>query len=82
MLTYSLTSSCNGNKSWNDLTTEEKVTVVVVWVLLVTLIVWAWVRAVNCSKKNTQMRVTHLLFASIDPVLYLIFSYFIDGVCQ
>jgi hypothetical protein len=84
MLTYTLTNNAtnNGGRTWNELNTGEQVTTIVVLLLVIALIVWAWMRAVKCSAKSPDSRAIHLLFASTDPVLYLIFSYFIDGMCN
>lgn len=81
MLTYSASNTVCGGKPWSDLTPSEKVSSVVVLLLIIVLIVWAWVRALNCSSKSPDSRAIHLLFATVDPILYLIFSYFIEGMC-
>jgi len=86
MLTYSVynttTNSTLKNKHWDDLTTTEKVTLVLSLVLILVLIIWAYVRAMNCSNNNPDSRAIHLLFATVDPVLYLLFSYFLDDMCK
>lgn len=84
MLTYTLSNNAtnNGGRTWNELSTGEQVTTIVVMVLVIALIVWAWMRALKCSAKSPDSRAIHLLFASTDPILYLIFSYFIDGMCN
>lgn len=85
MLTYSLYDTTTGSgkgKSWDELTTNEKVVLVVTLVLILVLIIWAYVRAMHCSNNNPDSRAIHLLFATVDPVLYLIFSYFLEGMCQ
>jgi len=85
MLTYSLYDTTTGSskgKSWDKLTNHEKVTLVVTLILLLVLIIWAYVRAMHCSSNNPDSRAIHLLFATVDPVLYLIFSYFLEGMCQ
>ena len=84
MLTYTLTNNAtnNGGRTWNELNTGEQVTTIVVLLLVIALIVWAWMRALKCSTKSPDSRAIHLLFATVDPILYLIFSYFIDGMCN
>ena len=84
MLTYTLSNNAtnNGGRTWNELSTGEQVTTIVVIILVIALIVWAWMRALKCSAKSPDSRAIHLLFASTDPILYLIFSYFIDGMCN
>jgi len=84
MLTYTLTNNAtnNGGRSWNELSTGEQVSVIIIMILVIALIVWAWMRALKCSTKSPDSRAIHLLFATVDPILYLIFSYFIDGMCN
>lgn len=41
--------------------------------------VWALFRAVNCGKR--QMKVVHVFFAAVCPIVYLAFSYFSDDFC-
>lgn len=84
MLTYTLSNNAtnNGGRTWNELSTGEQVTTIVILILVIALIVWAWMRALKCSAKSPDSRAIHLLFASTDPILYLIFSYFIDGMCN
>ena len=72
----------NGQRTWNELSTGEQVTTIVAMLIVLALIVWAWVRAVKCSSRSPDSRAVHLLFATVDPILYLIFSYFIDGMCN
>jgi predicted transglutaminase-like protease len=84
MLTFTLTNNAtnNGGRSWNELSTGEQVSVIIIMILVIALIVWAWMRALKCSTKSPDSRAIHLLFATVDPILYLIFSYFIDGMCN
>jgi hypothetical protein len=84
MLTYTLTNNAtnNGGRSWNELSTGEQISVIIIMILVIALIVWAWMRALKCSAKSPDSRAIHLLFATVDPILYLIFSYFIDGMCN
>ena len=84
MLTYTLTNNAtnNGGRSWNELSTGEQISVIIIMILVIALIVWAWMRALKCSTKSPDSRAIHLLFATVDPILYLIFSYFIDGMCN
>lgn len=85
MLTYSLyntTISSTKGKTWDQLTTPEKISTIGVIIIILAFIIWAWVRAIKCSSSNPDSRAVHLLFASADPILYLIFSYFIEGMCN
>jgi hypothetical protein len=45
------------------------------------LFVWAIFRAIKCSQASPDSRAIHLLFATVSPFLYLIFSYVVDGFC-
>lgn len=81
MLTLAAQNNLTTNKSWNDLTTSEKIYNVIAVLIVLSLIFWAWSRAYKCSQKTPDSRAIHFLFASVDPVLYLIFSYGIDGMC-
>lgn len=47
----------------------------VVIVLEIALWIWAIVRAVHCSQATPDSRAVHLLFATMSPFLYLVFSY-------
>lgn len=85
MLTYALydtTTSSTKGKTWDELTTPEKIVSIIVLLLVLTFIIWAWVRAINCSSNNPDSKAVHLLFATVDPILYLVFSYFIEGMCN
>jgi len=83
MLTYSVTSPGMPKKDWSELTTGEKVTGIVTLLLVLCLIIGAWMRAIHCSSPNPDSRAIHLLFATVDPVLYLLFSAFPDiGLCR
>lgn len=86
MLTYSVynNAKCSQKgKTWDDLTTKEKVINILITVLILVLIIWAWIRAISCSKRYPDSRATHLLFATVDPVFYLIFSYLLDdSMCR
>ena len=80
---YNMSTSKNGgNSKWNDLSGVEKVSTIVSMLIFLALIVWAWVRAIKCSSKSPDSRAVHLLFATVDPILYLVFSYFIEGMCN
>jgi uncharacterized RDD family membrane protein YckC len=51
---------------------------VMIWILLW---VWALVRALECSSATPDSRVMHLFFATSSPLLYLVFSYTVQGFC-
>lgn len=50
-------------------------------IVYLAIFIWALAKAVSCGKK-TGNKVTHVLFASISPVLYLLFAYFSKGFCN
>jgi hypothetical protein len=54
---------------------------VILIIFEILLFAWAIFRALKCSQKNPDSRAVHLLFASLSPALYLIFSYAVDGFC-
>lgn len=49
--------------------------------VLVYIAIWIWAlfRAVNCGKR--QMKVVHVFFAAVCPIVYLAFSYFSEDFC-
>lgn len=53
----------------------------VIVILELILFVWAIFRAIKCSQATPDSRAVHLLFATLSPILYLIFSYAVDGFC-
>ena len=52
----------------------------VVLAVILLLFVWALVRAYKCSNKNN--RVTHMFFATVTPMTYLLLSYVVPGFCN
>jgi len=56
--------------------------IVVLVVLELILFVCAVFRALKCSQGNPDSRALHLLFATVSPALYLIFSFAVDGFCK
>jgi len=50
-------------------------------VLALIFLVWAIVRALKCTKNKKELRGLHVFFAVTDPVMYLVFSYFLSGMC-
>tara|TARA_Y100000389_G_C17461868_1_gene522372 strand:+ start:3323 stop:3571 length:249 start_codon:yes stop_codon:yes gene_type:complete len=81
MITLAASNNMTTSKKWEDLKTSEKIANVFVFLMIIGLVIWAWCRAYKCSSKSPDSRAIHYLFASVDPVLYLVFSYFIDGMC-
>ena len=79
-------SKKNGNGDDNDLTPEEQrnLNTAIGIIVLIELILWIWAitRALKCSTSNPDSRVVHLMFASFSPLLYLLFSFSVDGMCQ
>jgi len=68
----------NGNGGKGD----DGVAYAISLVLIVLLLVWAFWRALKCSSATPDSRALHLMFASVSPVLYLIFSYTVSGFCE
>lgn len=68
---------------WDKLSDEEKRnrTISMTVSLLIYLAIWIWalMRAVRCGKGQTK--VMHVFFASVSPVIYLLFSYFSKDFC-
>lgn len=89
MLTTTLAnSSLNAIKSSNGsdedtqpLTNTEKILMVIIFLIIIYLIVFAWYRAYLCSSATPDSRALHFLFATADPLLYIIFSYAVPGMC-
>ena len=89
MLTTTLAnSSLNAIKSSNGsdedtqpLTNTEKILMVIIFLIIIYLIVFAWYRAYLCSSSTPDSRALHFLFATADPLLYIIFSYAVPGMC-
>jgi hypothetical protein len=85
---YTLTILANQNSKKNcyDLTQEEKknVNIAITVIVIIELILWIWAitRALKCSTSNPDSRVVHLMFATFSPLLYLLFSFSVDGMCQ
>lgn len=88
---YTLTNLANQNSKKNcddddDLTPEEKknVNMAITVIVIIELILWIWAvnRAIKCSSSNPDSRVVHLMFATFSPLLYLLFSFSVDGMCQ
>jgi len=86
MLELYAMNAINGNKNWADMTADERREHVASMSIGITilLIVWIWaiVRALRCSNKTPDSRAVHLFFATVSPILYLIFSYFVGGFCK
>ena len=81
MISLATSNNMITNKKWENLTISEKIANVFVCLIILGLIFWAWCRALKCSAKTPDSRAIHFLFATVDPVLYLIFSFWIDGMC-
>ena len=76
-------SDCgNGSKK---LTPEQQrnlnLALSVIVILELILFVWAIFRAIKCSQATPDSRAVHLLFATVSPILYLIFSHAVEGFC-
>lgn len=48
--------------------------------LVAILYIWAFLRALKCSQANPDSRAIHFAFASLSPILYIIFSYTVPGL--
>lgn len=54
----------------------------VIVVIELIFFVWAIFRAIKCSQATPDSRAVHLLFATVSPILYLIFSHAVEGFCS
>jgi len=75
-----------GTNDPDDLAPGDKrviaiLTIIYVVVYLV-LLVFAILRAIKCSTATPDSRALHLMFAIVSPVMYLIFSYLVPGMCR
>lgn len=70
----------NGEET-QPLTNNEKILTVIIFLIIIYLIVFAWYRAYICSSATPDSRALHFLFATADPLLYIIFSYAVPGMC-
>jgi hypothetical protein len=43
--------------------------------------VLALYKAMECSSNTPDSRAIHLFFATVSPVMYIIFAYFVPGFC-
>ncbi len=57
------------------------IALVVIIIIELALFIWAIYRALKCSQASPDSRAIHLLFATVSPVLYLVFSYAVEGFC-
>tara|TARA_Y100000385_G_C13107286_1_gene648964 strand:+ start:3113 stop:3430 length:318 start_codon:yes stop_codon:yes gene_type:complete len=73
------------NNDGKQLTPEQQrrlnIAMTVIVIIEVALWIWAIARALQCSKQDPDSRALHLMFAVVSPVLYLIFSYTVEGFC-
>lgn len=85
MLTYSLSNAVASKNKEDDDTERISAAVnvfTVIWLLIIfILIIFAWMRALKCSNPNPDSKAVHLLFATVDPLAYLIFSYIVNNMC-
>lgn len=76
----------NAAKNNDNKTDDEKKAnnIAVAVTVLVYLIFWIWAifRALRCSSTTPDSRALHLLFAVSSPLLYIIFSYTVTGLCK
>ena len=75
----SKTENSETNQSTNN--TSIKIFIVIIFLVIIYLIIFAWYRAYKCSNNTPDSRAIHFLFATTDPLLYIIFSYAIPGMC-
>ena len=81
---YNYNYNDNDNDNDNDedtLTQSQKILIVIIFLVIIYLIVFAWYRAYICSSSTPDSRAIHFLFATADPLLYIIFSYAVPGMC-
>ena len=71
----------NGKQLTPDQQRRLNIAMAVIIIIEVALWVWAIARALQCSKQDPDSRALHLMFAVVSPVLYLIFSYTVEGFC-
>ena len=91
MANHSLNAIKSKSKSNNDededtqqttqSTQSEKILTIIIFLFIIYLIVFAWYRAYICSSATPDSRAIHFLFATADPLLYIIFSYAVPGMC-
>ena len=60
----------------------EMIVKAVAMIIYLVFFVWAIFRALRCSAPTPDSRALHLMFATLSPVLYLIFSYAVEGFCK
>ena len=72
-------SDSDNKNNKNDV--SKDIATIVVFILYVTIFVWAIMRAIRCSNATPDSRALHLLFATASPVMYLVFSYLVEGFC-
>lgn len=81
-LSLAKATASDGDK---QLTPEQQrrlnIATAVIIIIEVALWIWAIARALQCSKQDPDSRALHLMFAVVSPVLYLIFSYTVEGFC-
>ena len=71
----------NGKKLTPDQQRGLNIAITVIIIIEVALWIWAIARALQCSKQDPDSRALHLMFAVVSPLLYLIFSYTVEGLC-
>ena len=91
MLTHTLANSSlkhiNNSKTENSETNQSSnntsisIFITILFLVIIYLIIFAWYRAYKCSNNTPDSRAIHFLFATTDPLLYIIFSYAIPGMC-
>lgn len=79
----SKTENSETNKSSNNTSnnTSIGIFITILFLVIIYLIIFAWYRAYKCSNNTPDSRAIHFLFATTDPLLYIIFSYAIPGMC-
>ena len=80
-LIKSNTGTNGSGEETQPLTNTEKILMVIIFLIIIYLIVFAWYRAYLCSSATPDSRALHFLFATADPLLYIIFSYAVPGMC-
>ena len=81
LTTMTISTSSDDSKENNN-TGSVNVDAVVVFIIELAIIIFAIMRALRCSSNTPDSRAIHLLFATVNPVVYIAFSYIFQGFCQ
>ena len=69
--------------NYNNNTTKSIIIItIIIYSISIILWIWAVFRAIHCTINNLNARLLHLLFSTISPFWYIVFSYSLDGICS